>query len=131
MNIPNTSSIENIIKSITTGAKSNCVAHLIKPALAPENAKSWEKVAEPKIISNAIVVTFNAPVTEFLNPSQVNLPYRIANPKTPKQPKAADSDGVAHPFRISSITPTTIDIIGRTSIISSFIFLPQEIFSTS
>jgi len=54
INIPSISSIPNITNNMTTGASSNPVAQLIKPALAPEKASREENVADPNMISSAI-----------------------------------------------------------------------------
>ena len=56
-------------------SKSNVVKlnyFLIRPEDAPENASSAENVAEPKMISSAMVVTFSAPVTDLTMLSQVS-----------------------------------------------------------
>ena len=72
MNMPKTSRIANMISNMVIGSSSKPVAHRIRPEDAPENAKSAENEADPKIINNAIVVTFKAPVTDFTMPSHVN-----------------------------------------------------------
>ena len=71
MNMPSTSRIPNMISSIVVGSSSNPVAQPIRPDEAPENASSAEKVADPKMISSAIVVTLSAPITDLTIPSQV------------------------------------------------------------
>ena len=73
MNIPNTKRIPNIISNIAIGAKSNPVAQLIRPELAPEKASYEEKVAEPNIISSAMTVTRSAPSTDAIMLLMVNL----------------------------------------------------------
>ena len=63
-----------MINSMTMGARSKPVAQLIRPALAPEKARREEKVAEPKMMSKAITVTFSAPCTEAMILLKVSLP---------------------------------------------------------
>ena len=60
----------NMIRSMVMGSSSNPVAQRIRPDEAPENASSAENVADPKMISSAMVVTFSAPVTDFTNQSR-------------------------------------------------------------
>ena len=59
---------------LSTGARSKPSRYFSRPPLAPENASTCAKVAEPKMIRNAITVTRSAPSTDFLNASQVMLP---------------------------------------------------------
>ena len=50
MNMPSNSRTPNITSSIAIGARSKDVAQRINPLEAPENARSWLNVAEPKTI---------------------------------------------------------------------------------
>ena len=115
MNMPSISRTPNITASIVSGAMSKLVTQAISPALPPEKDRILLKVAEPKMISSATTVTRVAPASDFHSAEGVSERKAAATTSTPKQPKAADSEGVAQPIMISRITPTTIETMGRTS----------------
>ena len=115
MNIPKIKRIPNMINSMVRGVKSNDVAHAKSPELAPEKARSALNVAEPKIIRKAITVTRKAPAVAFTIAFQLRVRKMTHKSRIPKQPKAADSEGVAIPYIIKKITPMMTDNIGKTS----------------
>ena len=101
MNMPSTSNAANIESRITSGAASAEVAQAIIPALAPENARICENVADIMIIMNAMTVTRSAPRKLLTTASQVRQRKAAARMTTPTTPNAAASVGVATPPRMT------------------------------
>ena len=63
-----------MMSSMPCGETSNVVAHAIRPLEAPENARIWLKVAEPKMMRKAMTVTRRAASTERRKLVQVSAP---------------------------------------------------------
>ena len=101
------------------------------PADAPENARIWLKVAEPRMIMNDITVTLSAPLTERTSACQVRQRKAAARIRTPIAPNAAASDGVAQPSRIRPTTRNTTKPMGRISVTSNRSLVSREVGATS
>ena len=67
-----------------------------------------------------MIVTRAAPSIDVQVDLNVRHRYNRASIRTPRQPNAAASDGVATPAMIRTITPITTDTMGSTSVHSSF-----------